>query len=274
MVIDPDGVVWRRAYDQRGNLIWVTDPLAATTSYAYDEQGHIATVTDALGHVRRVQTNGAGLPTTVTDPLGGTTQYTRDSFGRVSAIIDPVGGVTRFGWTLEGKLAWRTLPDGASERWRYDGEGNLVEHVDAVGQVTRTEIAHFDLPAAKIGPDGARLEFSYDTELRLVAVATVLKTTPRDRGGPHTGPLRALHPWSDCADAGDTTGSLIPRHVAGGMEIHYGRRIAADGPSVRTPVLRRSYRSPGRETQVPYAALAGCPCGRGSQGRDPILAWQ
>jgi len=169
-VTDPDRAMWRQAYDQRGNLTAITDPLGATTTYAYEEHGHLAAVTDALGHVRRIQTDIAGLPTAVTDPLGATTSYVRDAFGRMSVIIDPVGGMTRFGWTTEGKLAWRTLPDGATEHWSYDGEGNLVEHIDALGQATRTEITSFDLPAAEIGPDGARLEFGYDTELRLVSV--------------------------------------------------------------------------------------------------------
>ncbi|MGH3709217.1 MAG: DUF6531 domain-containing protein, partial [Pseudonocardiaceae bacterium] len=169
-VTNPDGAVWRRAYDEWGNLTTVVDPLGAMTSYAYDEQGHVSAVTDTLGHVRRVQTDAAGLPIAVTDPLGATTYYARDSFGRVGAITDPVGGVTRFGWTIEGKFAWRTLPDGATEHWSYDGEGNFVEHVDALGQVTRTEIGSFDLPTAQIGSDGARLEFCYDTELRLVSV--------------------------------------------------------------------------------------------------------
>ena len=169
-VTDPDGAVWRQAYDERGDLTAVTDPLGATTNYAYDKLGHLSAVTDALGHVRRVQTDAAGLPTAITDPLGATTRYARDGFGRIVAVTDPVGGVTRLGWSIEGKLAWHTLPDGATEHWSYDGEGNLVEHVDAVGQLTRTEITHFDLPAAEVGPDGARLEFGYDTELRLVSV--------------------------------------------------------------------------------------------------------
>ncbi|MDQ4036944.1 MAG: type IV secretion protein Rhs, partial [Actinomycetota bacterium] len=169
-VTDPDGVVWWQAYDEQGNRTALTDPLGATTIYTYDELGHLAAITDALGHVRRVQTDAAGLLTAVTDPLGATTRYARDGFGRVIAIIDPVGGTTRLGWTTEGKLAWRTLPDGATEHWAYDGEGNLIEYVDAVGQVTRSEIGPFDLPAAEVGPDGARLEFGYDTELRLVSV--------------------------------------------------------------------------------------------------------
>ncbi|MGH3773335.1 MAG: DUF6531 domain-containing protein [Pseudonocardiaceae bacterium] len=169
-VTNPDGAVWLRAYDERGNVTAVTDPLGATTSYAYDERSHLSAVTDALGHVRRVQTNAAGLLTAVTDPLGATTRYARDGFGRVISITDPIGGVTRFGWTGEGKLACRTLADGATECWSYDAEGNLVEHVDAVGQVTCTEIGPFDLPTAEVRPDGARLEFCYDTELRLVSV--------------------------------------------------------------------------------------------------------
>ncbi|MGH3871889.1 MAG: DUF6531 domain-containing protein [Pseudonocardiaceae bacterium] len=169
-VTDPGGATWRYSYDEFGNVTAVTDPLGATTGYTYGERGHLSAVTDALGHVRRVQTDAAGLPVAVTDPLGATTHYARDAFGRLSAVTDPVGGVTRLGWTTEGKPAWRSLPDGATERWSYDGEGNLVEHVDALGQVTRTEIGPFDLATAETGPDGARLEFAYDTELRLVSV--------------------------------------------------------------------------------------------------------
>jgi RHS repeat-associated protein len=169
-ITEPGGAVWRREYDERGNLTALTDPLGATTRYTYGPRGRLTAVTDALGATRQVETDPAGLPVAVTDPLGATTRYHRDAFGRVTAITDPAGGITRLGWTVEGKLASRTLPDGATEQWAYDGEGNLIEYVDALGQVTRCEATHFDLPSARTGPDGARLEFGYDTELRLVSV--------------------------------------------------------------------------------------------------------
>ena len=223
-VIDPDGATWRHAYDERGNLTAVTDPLGATTTYGYDGLGHLTAVTDALGHVRRVQTDTAGLPIAVTDPLGATTRYARDAFGRVVAITDPVGGVTRLGWTTEGTLAWRALPDGATERWSYDGEGNLVEHLDALGQLTRTEIGPFDLPAAEVGPDGARLEFGYDTELRLVSVTNHQGLVWRyeyDPAGNLVGETDFNH--RELRYVHDAAGQLVERTNGAGQNTRYVR---------------------------------------------------
>lgn len=223
-VTDPDGAVWRQTYDERGNVTAVIDPLGATTSYAHDEWGHLAAVTDALGHVRRVETNAAGLPTAVIDPFGATTHYARDAFGRVSAITDPVGGMTRFGWTIEGKPAWRALPDGATERWNYDGEGNLIENVDAVAQATRTEFTHFDLPAAEIGPDGARLEFGYDTELRLVSVTNPQGLVWRYDYDPAGNLIRETDfNRRVLSYVHNATGQLVERTNGAGQTIHFVR---------------------------------------------------
>ena len=168
--VEADGAVWRQDFDERGNLLAVTDPRGAVTRYSYDDRGRLTAITDALGRTTRVTLDDAGLAVAATDPGGVTTRIERDAFGRVAAISDATGGVTRFGWTVEGRPAWRTLPGGATERWSYDAEGNRVEHRDAGGRVTRTVYGPFDLPVAHIGPDGARREFTYDTELRLVAV--------------------------------------------------------------------------------------------------------
>ncbi|MGI5227111.1 DUF6531 domain-containing protein [Actinoallomurus sp. CA-142502] len=164
--------IWRQEYDERGNLVAVTDPLGGTTHCSYDERGHLRAVTDAVGATTRIETNAAGLPVRIVDPAGGEVQYERDAFGRVTAMTDPVGGVSRYGWTIEGRPAWRTLPGGTAERWVYDGEGNPTAHTDGAGGVTRSEYTHFDLLAARTGPDGNRLEFGYDTEARLVSVTT------------------------------------------------------------------------------------------------------
>jgi len=169
-LVEPDGAVWEREHDENGNLVAVTDPTGATTRYAYDDRGRLTAIIDALGQVRHVETDPAGLPLATADPAGAVTRFQRDAFGRVVAATDPLGQTIRLQWTVEGKLVARTLPDGTTERWDYDGEGNLVEYVDPLGQVTRATVTGFGLPSARTGPDGARLEFAYDTELRLVAV--------------------------------------------------------------------------------------------------------
>jgi RHS repeat-associated protein len=220
-VVDPDGAVWRREYDERGNLLKETDPAGATTRYAYTANGRLTTIADPLGNIRRITTNAAGLPVAVTDPTGATRRYVRDVFGRVAQVIDPVGGVTRLRWTVEGRLISRTWPDGATERWRYDGEGNQLEHVDATGAVTRTEYTGFDQPAARTGPDGTRHEFAYDTQLRLVSV---------------TNPQGLV--WRYEYDA---AGRLVAETDFNGRRVGYGydqadqliRRINAAGETVR-----------------------------------------
>ncbi|MCP2362868.1 RHS repeat-associated protein [Nonomuraea thailandensis] len=184
-VTDFDGTRWPLTCDDRGNLL--TD---STTGYTYDERGRLTSISDALGHVRAIACNAAGLPTTITDPLGATTRYDRDAFGRVTAVTDPLGNLTRLTWTVEGRLAGRVLPGGAEERWAYDAENNLIEHLDALGRRTRVEVGPFDLPAAQVTPDGMRIEFAYDTELRLTRVTNPSGSTWDYTYDPAGNPLR------------------------------------------------------------------------------------
>ena len=162
-----DGTEWVFEYDEHGNRTAATDPLGARTAYGLDQRGHLETVTDALGNVRTLETNDAGLPLVITEADGNTTRLTRDGLGRVTTITDTLGATVALTWTPDSQLASRTLPDGTVETWTYDGEGNPVEHVDAAGRITRTEFTHFDLPAAVTAPDGSVTHYQYDPELRL-----------------------------------------------------------------------------------------------------------
>lgn len=166
LTVLPDGTEWRFGYDEDGNRVTAADPLGATTTYTY-ESGHLVAVTDALGNVRTVETDAAGLPVAVTQADGSTTRIERDGFGRITTLTDALGAVLTLAWTPGGQLASRTLPDGTIETWTYDGEGNPVERTDAAGRVTRTEYTHFDLPAVVTAPDGTSTRYAYDPELRL-----------------------------------------------------------------------------------------------------------
>lgn len=162
-----DGTEWVFEYDEHGNRTAATDPLGATTTFGFDRRGHLASVSDALGNVRAVETDPAGLPLVITEPDGNTTRLERDASGRVTSITDALGATVRLAWTPDSQLASRTLPDETTETWTYDGEGNPVEHVDPAGRVTRTKFTHFDLPAAVTAPDGTTTRYAYDPELRL-----------------------------------------------------------------------------------------------------------
>jgi RHS repeat-associated protein len=227
-ISDPDGGVWRRAYDDAGNIVAVIDPSGATTSYGYQE-GRLAAVTDSLGHVRRVETNTAGLVMAVTDPLGGTTRYTRDAFGRIVAVDDSIRGVTRLTWTVEGKPVSRERPDGSVERWRYDGEGNEVEYVDPAGNVTRTISTHFDLPAVEIGPAGERTEFRYDSELRLLAVVNPQGLSWRYEYDNAGNLIRETDFDGRVSDfRHDAAGQLVERTNGAGQTVRYERDLMGE----------------------------------------------
>ncbi|TDV57184.1 RHS repeat-associated core domain-containing protein [Actinophytocola oryzae] len=165
-----DGGVWRHAYDERGNLLSVTDPAGGVIAYAYDGRGHRVARTDPLGRVERYDTDAAGLVVRVTSASGFTGTLTRDPFGRVTSVTDAVHGVTGQGWTVEGRQLWRVLPDGAREEWRYDAMGNLTEYRNPAGHATAFTYGPFGLPASRVEADGARYVFTHDHELRLTAV--------------------------------------------------------------------------------------------------------
>ncbi|MFD7074052.1 RHS repeat-associated core domain-containing protein [Nocardioides sp. NPDC059952] len=168
----PDGSVTALGYDEAGRRTSATDATGATTEFGYGPDGHLASVTDALGRVRAVETDAAGLPLRIVEPDGRRAEFERDHFGRVAASTDALGARTVYSWTVDGQLASRLLPDGTSESWRYDAEGNPVSYIDPAGRVTHTRFTHFDLPAEVIAPDGSTTRYAYDPELRLTSVTS------------------------------------------------------------------------------------------------------
>nr|WP_218888622.1 RHS repeat-associated core domain-containing protein [Saccharopolyspora hordei] len=242
-IIAPDGAVTRREYDENGNLTAVTDPAGAVTTYAYDERGALTAITDALGNVRRIETDAAGLPVSITNPLGATTTYRRDAFGRVTEVIDPVGGTTRIGWTVDGRLAWQTGPDGSTERWVRDGEGNVRTHVDQLGRSTTTETTAFDLPSVELGPDGSRKEFHYDTEMRLVAVVNERGETWRYEYDPAGNLVRETDfGGRSVSYTYDAAGQLVARTNAAGETVRFRYDLLGNLVERRSPTGTTTFR--------------------------------
>jgi RHS repeat-associated protein len=157
-------------YDDRGNLLSLTDAAGSVERREYDEAGRPVSMTDALGRVRRFLCNPAGLIVQTTDAIGRTGQTEYDAFGNPAVFRDPEGGELRLTWRIDGQLAERVLRDGTREQWRYDVGGNPIEYSDAMGAVTRFEYGPFGTLTARTDPDGVREELAYDTEQQLSAV--------------------------------------------------------------------------------------------------------
>jgi RHS repeat-associated protein len=166
----PGGARWVQEYDERGNLVSLTDPAGSVTGYQYRGDGALAAVTDALGEVTRFEADAAGLPVAHVDPMGATGRVRRDAFGRPVSSADPLGAVIECAWTVEGLVSWRSGPNGARFEWTYDAQGQLLAQTDPVGAVTSYEPGPFGHTASRIEPNGDRFVFDFDSELNLMSV--------------------------------------------------------------------------------------------------------
>ncbi|TLW92338.1 type IV secretion protein Rhs [Saccharomonospora piscinae] len=262
-MVAADGRTWQRTYDERGNLLAVTDPMGGVIRYSYDSRGHRIARTDPLGRVERYTTDSAGLVVGVTSAGGETVRFTRDALGRITAVSDPHRGVTRQGWTVEGKQLWRVSADGAREEWCYDASGNLVEYRNPVGLTTSFSYGPFGLPTSRTEPDGARYEFAHDHELRLTTVTNPLGLRWRyefDAAGRLVAETdfndRTLRYGHDAADR------LTARTNGAGQTVEYSRDVV--GRVVRT------VSDDGRTTTFAYDA-AGRPVRAATQ--DSVLEY-
>ncbi|MBW6087183.1 RHS repeat protein [Escherichia coli] len=71
--MDAAGNSWCCEYDERGNLLAVTDPLQQNTRYQYDRHGQVVQITDARGGNKYLQWNEDGQLMRHTDCSGSQT---------------------------------------------------------------------------------------------------------------------------------------------------------------------------------------------------------
>ncbi|MHC4739164.1 MAG: hypothetical protein ACYS9Y_09705 [Planctomycetota bacterium] len=125
-VYDANGIL-TGTIDAKGNTINIThnitgrtetieDRLGYLTIYEYDERGNVISVTNAQGDTTSYQYTDSTNPDKATivtfpSPSGPTTYYEYDSLGRTTKVTDPVGNVTTYS---------------------YDNNGNLLETVQKV----------------------------------------------------------------------------------------------------------------------------------------------
>jgi RHS repeat-associated protein len=148
------------AYDERGDLVGVTDAAGATRHYAYDAGHQLVRRTDRNGYSFHYDYDGARCRRTAGDdglysgeleydtPArrtrvrgfdGRVTEYRYDDHARVTREIDPAGNVTETVYDPAGNVALRTDRVGRATVWKYDERGRLLEEAHATGhRVTYT----------------------------------------------------------------------------------------------------------------------------------------
>nr|GID38456.1 hypothetical protein Aca09nite_49620 [Actinoplanes campanulatus] len=177
----------RTDYDELGNPVVVTDPLANSTRLTYDRNSRVVTVKDPIGNVTSKTWTPGGRLATETDGQGNVTSRTYDSEGRQATETSPRGNLpgadktlftTVFHYDYNGNLIQADRPYGSggqrvqvdtgfdemdrpveqrdefnvATKVGYDANGNVTEMTDEKGQ----KLTHsFDSANRRTGSTGA-----------------------------------------------------------------------------------------------------------------------
>jgi RHS repeat-associated protein len=166
--IDAAGNRWQYAWDERANLVLVTDPDGCETGHAYDERGLPHTIRDARGGYKHLRWNLRAQLTEYTDCSGKSTRYGYDEHGALASVTDALGHRTVYRNDALGRVAEVLDPEGGVQRFDYDALGRLACVTDPAGHRTRYERNVRGLPTRRINAMGRSVDFVYDSAGRLL----------------------------------------------------------------------------------------------------------
>ena len=108
---DAAGSTTNFAYELRGLLTSVTDPLQKVTSLTYDVNGRATSRTDRDGTTLGYAYTPAGMLATITYPDSSQTTNTYDSLNRLTQLNDSIGS-SSFNYDADGRVTSFTDADG------------------------------------------------------------------------------------------------------------------------------------------------------------------
>lgn len=165
-------------YDDKGNLLSVSDALGNTTSFTYESAfNQVESVTDPLQHKTRFAYGAGGNLVSVTDANQQTTGFAYDSLGQLTAIIDPLNNVTQIYYDTVGNPVALTDPLGNTSHLAHDGASRLTQVTDTLGRTTHIFYDALDRAIAVIDPHGNSLNGTYDQVGNLTSVTDARNNT-------------------------------------------------------------------------------------------------
>jgi RHS repeat-associated protein len=207
-VTDPDGKVWKYAYDTYGNRVKSIDPLGNTTtsvfdivgrmtssvspngnvtggnpsqyttSYTYDGYGDGLTTTDPMGNVTTNVYDGNRNRTSVTDANHHATTYTFDLVNELTQVTRPDGSTSKTAYDLNGNVASQTDGLNNSTTYSYDTIGRMTSMTDALGRTTTYGYGSSGYASSVLDPSNRITSYAYDAGGRLTSVIYSDAKTP------------------------------------------------------------------------------------------------
>jgi RHS repeat-associated protein len=143
-VTDPNGHVWRAAYNAAGRRSSTTDPLEHTTRATYDSLGDMLTFVDGTNVTTTYTYDANGNLLTRSTPLTGTetselTRYVHGDAshpGDITSIVDQRERTTTFRYDGNGNPTSIADPLGNTTTMTYDANGNVRTVVSPRGNAT------------------------------------------------------------------------------------------------------------------------------------------
>jgi RHS repeat-associated protein len=172
--ISKNGVTASFAYDAKGRLSGVTDPLGHVTSYGHDGLDDVTSIQSPDAGNTTKTYDAAGNVLTSTDGNGNTTTYSYDALNRVTKAVLANGNVLTYAYDQGtngiGHLTSMSAPSGTTT-WGYNRYGEVNLKQQQTGSVTLTTrwtyTASTGQLASIVYPSGATILYGYDAAGRV-----------------------------------------------------------------------------------------------------------
>ncbi len=162
-------------YDDDHNLIDIIDPSGmAVARNEYDENGRLVAVIDAEGNRVEYDHDLEGKTETVRDKMGNVTVYTYDDNGNILQTVDALGNVTSSTYDENNNVLTKTDARGNVTTYNYDGSNNLKSLTSADGVTETIEYNTLNLVNSISFADSIVMTMDYDDKGNLTELTDSL----------------------------------------------------------------------------------------------------
>ncbi len=173
-VIDPTGRSYNYTYNDKGNLVHISDPLGNGTRLGYlGTFNRLTTLVDANGNFTQYDYDGSGNLESITYNDDSVESWIYDEKGNPIVWTNRRGSSIEYEYDADGRITAKIYPDSSVVAYDYDERGNLISAVDANGTTSFEYDAHDQLIKITY-PQNRWLQYSYNAAGQRAAMTNQL----------------------------------------------------------------------------------------------------